>query len=92
MRAVLTVCPGPLGALAVEYAQEVFDSVHVVRGSKGTELNMAGDCDYLLSFLSRLIVPEWYLRARVGKDAINWHPAPPQSKASISMSSAFFLT
>ncbi len=74
-----------LAAPAEAFARTLFDVRHVSRHARGeralppaaVDASLGGDIDFLLNFLSPIIVPERMLRA-VRLAAINFHPGPPE--------------
>ncbi len=67
-------------ARALEYCQGAFGPVTYCLGKWGDPLPLAiqeWEGDYIVSYLSRWVVPEMLLK-RARKAAINFHPASPQ--------------
>lgn len=70
----------PYCARALKYCQESFAQVTYSLGKWGDPLSddaRRWEGDYIISFLSRWVVPEEILK-HAGKAAINFHPAPPE--------------
>src|SRR6202142_1559262 len=70
----------PYCARALKYCQESFAQVSYSLGKWGDPLSddvRHWEGDYIVSFLSRWVVPEEILK-HAGKAAINFHPAPPE--------------
>lgn len=66
--------------LASKYAKQVFSDIHIIFGKRGDTLPENVKWwrgDYILSYLSPWVIPE-YLLERAGQGAINWHPGPPE--------------
>ena len=65
---------------AANYCKQIFESVEVVLGDWGDkkpEQFNTWSGDYIFSYLSPWIIPD-YLLTKANKGGVNWHPGPPE--------------